>query len=483
MKKTADNGQSAVLPAETTPSTYYCIRLGRDFGGRLASWPFSTVFFARVLFIFFLFVFCFSRISYAATQKLVILSPHWEGMRQEFTWAFKKWYEERTGDRVEVEWLDQGGTSECLRFIFSQFVRRPDGIGVDLFFGGGTDPYLELKNRGLLAAYPQAKETLRRIPAELNGVPLYDPQYFWFGTHLSTFGILTNKWVSARQGLPSPKSWEDLADPRLRGWVGSGDPRASGAMHMMYELVLQSRGWEEGLRLLTPLCGNVRRFTRHGSQAAKEVAMGEVACALAIDSYAWSQIDQTGKEKLTFIIPKGETLVNADAIGILRGAPHLAVAQKFVDFALSPVGQRLSMLPPGTPGGPREYALYKMCIDPQIYREESSRVYFNPFIEENAAGFRYDFEKGSQRWDLVNRLLAALYIDPHGKLKKAWKQVAARGVTPEKLKRLGGAPLGEEEAMALAQKEWKDPIERERLARQWAAFARRKYDSILKERR
>ena len=47
---------------------------------------------------------------------------------------------------------------KLLRFIRSEFKNKPGGIGIDVFFGGGHDPYLALKKEHLLEPYvlPQA---------------------------------------------------------------------------------------------------------------------------------------------------------------------------------------------------------------------------------------------------------------------------------------------------------------------------------------
>ena len=45
-------------------------------------------------------------------EKLIIISPHWEGIQREYTWAFQEWYKKQHGREVEIEWLDQGGTSD-----------------------------------------------------------------------------------------------------------------------------------------------------------------------------------------------------------------------------------------------------------------------------------------------------------------------------------------------------------------------------------
>jgi len=125
-----------------------------------------------------------------------------------------------------------GGTNDDLRFILSEYQQTPDSSGIDLFFGGEIDPFVELKQRGLLGAFHPPSALMDGIPTEISGLPLYDPQGCWFGTALSSFGILKNERVAQQMKLPPVRSWRDLTHPAMKGWIGSGDPRNSGATHM-----------------------------------------------------------------------------------------------------------------------------------------------------------------------------------------------------------------------------------------------------------
>lgn len=406
--------------------------------------------------------------------QLVIVSPHWEGIRREYTAAFSAWHEQQYGEPVTVEWLDLGGTSAIQRYILSEF-SKADSIGIDIFWGGGIDPYLDLAERGVLQPYRLPNDLLAPIPSDYFGLPMYDPQYRWYGTALSGFGISYNKGVLARLGLSPPQTWTDLTRPGFYTWVGSGDPRQSGSTHMIYEIILQAYGWEEGLALLTRLGANIRTFPRSSSQPIKDVARGEIACALAIDIYGLAEIAHAGREVVGFVFPEGQTVINPDAIAILKGAPHQETAERFLCFALSPAGQRLWMLSPGDPEGPRSYLLNRMSVLPALYPELGERVTVpqNPFTVARA--LPYDPEKGSTRWGLVNDLLGALIIDTHADLQRAWKQIIAAGMPAEALARLVEPPLSEEEALRLARKVWQDQTRRQATISRWVAFAKEKY--------
>lgn len=406
---------------------------------------------------------------------LVIISPHPETIKFEFTNAFKRWCKERFDRDVNIEWLDQGGTSDDLRYVRSEFQRSPQGIGIDIFFGGGTSPFLVMAEEGLLQPYKLPDEVLSKIPQNVHGVPIYDPQYRWYGTVLSGFGIMVNKVILSRLNLPKVERWEDLGDPGLLGQVSAADPRKSGSAHMMFELILQSTGWRKGWEIITRLGGNARTFTAGSNEAVKEVSTGQAAYALAIDFYAYTQMNAVGEDKVGYIVPKGCVVYNADSIAILKGAPHLELARKFVQFTMSERGQKLWMLKPSDPEGPEKFSLFRSSVIPSLYDELTGRtiIKINPFKTESI--FRYDAEKGGIRWTLVNDLIGAMIIDTHDALVQAWKAVIKGGMKEEALKELVKIPITEDEAMKLARERWKDQAFRNIKITEWTNFAREKY--------
>jgi len=412
----------------------------------------------------------------AAADRLVLLSPHWEGIRYEFEHAFQTRYRSDTGRSVELEWIDVGGTSEALRYIESEFKNKPNGIGVDIFFGGGYDPYLALKKSQLLEAYKLPKLLLDKIPPKLAGVPLYDPDHTWYGATLAGFGIVYNKVVLGLTKLPVINTWEDLASPRAFGWVGSSDPRKSGSVHMVYEIILQAYGWEKGWKIITALGANVRSFTNSASQIPKDVAIGEVAYGLAIDFYAWAQVKEAGADKIGFVMPDNLTIISPDAIGILKGAPNREVAQAFVRFVMSEEGQRLWLLVEKAPGGPQRFQLNRFSVLPSSYEvaPHLTAVKLNPFTWRS--DFPFDPKLGAERWSIVNDLIGALVIDQKNLLTQAWKEALDKGsLTEQHWQRLATMPISGEEALQLAKTRWQDPEFRNQKLNEWTHFARSKY--------
>lgn len=414
----------------------------------------------------------------SGADRLTIISPHSEHIRAEFTYAFRQWYRNRSGREVSIDWLDQGGTSDDVRYIRSEFARRPEGIDIDIFWGGGTDPYIEMKRRGFSSPYKLPADLLARVPKDVAGIPVYDPEFHWYGAALSGFGILYNKPLRKQKSLPVPETWEDLGRPELFGLVASGDPRNSGSAHMAYEIMLQAYGWEKGYRIITRMGANIRSFSRGSSEVPKNVSLGEAVFGLAIDFYAWAQIARDGADKIGFVLPKGVTVVNPDSMCILRGAPHVDAARAFVEFVMSDEGQRLWLLRHGTPGGPREHDLARMAVLPHLYDEPAANrvVRMNP--AELTALAAYDPEKGSARWSALNGLLGAAVIDTHDELRRAWQAVVAGGMKPEWVERLTCPPVSEDEFMRIARTEWAASKQRNERVTRWAKEFLSRYQEV-----
>jgi len=416
-----------------------------------------------------------------AESVVVVLTPHPEEIRQEFEAGFNKWHQARHGEPVRIEWRDVGGSGEAQRFVESEFASKPSGIGIDVFFGGGPEPFLALGDRKLVEIHRPPAEVFDGLGRQANGAEVFDPGLGWFGACLSSFGILENTRVQRLVGLPLVERWDQLADPRLVGWVGAGDPRLSGTMNNMYEAFLQAYGWEKGWELLTKIAGNVRQFDRLSSSTAKEALLGQVAYAFCIDYYGFIQIEASGSTNMTFVLPKDFVSISPDGIAILKGAPHREVAGRLLDFVLGDAGQALWMLPAGHPDGPRRHSLVRLPVRPSLYQKYAgqSPIPVNPFTVESE--FRYNARVARARRDIVRNLFGSLIVDCHSDLVPAWRRVIAAGSPGAAVRLLGSVPMTEAEALALAKGEWSQAEARNRLKAGWQAWAQEKYRRIARD--
>ncbi|MDX2080993.1 MAG: extracellular solute-binding protein [Terrimicrobiaceae bacterium] len=229
-----------------------------------------------------------------ADDTLVIVSPHNEAIRYEFSHAFADHYQRKTGRTVRIDWRLPGGTSEIARFLkgefFAVFERewresgRPftaeiagafdnprvspgqapsfdtpaqaarrmflnsdRGIGIDLFFGGGAFDFEQQANAGrlvpsrILETHPEWF-TENSIPQRVSGEPFFDPEGRWIGACLSSFGICYNPDSLRRLGVEEiPSSWRDLTNPRFFKQVALADPTKSGSAAKAFEMVIQQQ--------------------------------------------------------------------------------------------------------------------------------------------------------------------------------------------------------------------------------------------------
>jgi ABC-type Fe3+ transport system substrate-binding protein len=226
-----------------------------------------------------------------ADDTLVVITPHNEAIRHEYGAAFRRWYREKTGRTVSLDWRVIGGTSEIARFLDGEYVaafqnhwtrqlgrpwsnevqaafanaRLPAeassearearaaflasnvSSGIDVFFGGGTYDFVRqaqagrIVDSGILQRHPQWFEP-GVIPREFAGEEYWDADGRWIGTVLSSYGIIYNRDSLKRLGFEAPpRQWEDLADPRFVGEVALADPTKSGSIAKAFENVIQQQ--------------------------------------------------------------------------------------------------------------------------------------------------------------------------------------------------------------------------------------------------
>src|SRR6266498_2692075 len=417
-------------------------------------------------------LFCLlSAVILAEDGRVVIISPHNEAIRYEFGRGFDQWHRRQFGDGAILDWRDVGGTADALRFVQSEFAAKPGGIGIDIFFGGGSEPFLLLADKELALPYEPPPAILAGIPQSFSGIEVYDAGHAWYGAALSSFGILQNRLVQQRLNLPFVTRWEQLAHPDLCGWVGIGDPRNSGTMINMFEAFLQACGWERGWQLLAEIAGNARKFDRISSTTAKDVTLGETAYAFAIDFYAFTQIAVAGRSNMTFALPQDFTAISPDGIAILKGAPNRAVAQRFIDYVLSEEGQKLWFLQRGNPEGPQKYSIERMSVRPDFYERfrDVSNIEFSPF--ELKQNFIYNAKLSRERREVVAALAGALLVDTLPELQLAWSSMIRRGLSEADRVELGRMPVTETEALQLSAGLWKNAVVRNQKKIEWQTWA------------
>jgi iron(III) transport system substrate-binding protein len=379
----------------------------------------------------------------AGGDRLVIITPHNEQIRYEFGRAFAAWHERVHGTRVQVTWSVPGGASETLRMLRSRFdaaaaAGDPVGGTADLMWGGGSWVHEQLKAPPVPISVPVDFDDawLASVYGEnaIGDTRLYDPDKYWFGTVLAAFGIVYNRDVLAELGVAEPRSWRDLADPRLDGWVAMADPAHSGSITALYETILRHRGWADGWRILRRAGANARGFASSALKAPVDVSLGDAAAGLCIDFFGRYQAQAIagagGARRVGYVDPPGETSIDTDPISMLAGAPRPDLARRFIEFCLSEAGQALWQFPVRAAGddlGPQRFELRRLPIRRSMYARYLDRFVdrVNPYALAAAAG---PGEPGARAH--IPDLFGAMVIDNHGPLRAAWRAVNAEADAP-----------------------------------------------------
>lgn len=394
-----------------------------------------------------------SEVSSSADLRIEIITPHNEMIRREFGEAFSKWYEKEKGKTVYVNWRTPGGTSEIKRVLDSAYdaaeERGAEGIGIDLFFGGGEYDFSRQAREGRfqkLAIFESHPEYFgdNGIPQALGGEKYFSADYDWVGTCLSSYGICYNTDSLKRRGLDPPAHWEDLGDPAYRKGIALADPTKSGSVAKAFEMLIQQQihqeiekgisreeaapiGWAKGINIIQRITANAKYFTDSSAKPPRDVAQGNAAAAgMVIDFYGRSFNEiltkSDGSSRLQFANPKGGSSISVDPIAILKGAPNLELAQDFVRFVLSTEGQMIWNGRPGGEMGPRYRGLRRLPIRRDLYEEPYLSMMADSEVRpyEMANRFYYDGELTGHLFTPLRNIIRVMCIDTHEEMKSAW---------------------------------------------------------------
>lgn len=470
----------------------------------------------------------------AGARRLVVITPHVPQIRSEFSRGFDRWHRRVYDAPVIIDWRSPGaGTTEILKILSAQYTavakegkvdfsdpKNPaiatGTMAFDMMFGGGSFDHGRLK-RGVRVVVPDpaspgatrdltlpmatpagfSQEQLDAWFGEnrIGAGRLYDPEQYWIGTALSGFGIVYNREVFRRLGLPEPVGYEDLTSPRLAGLLILADPRQSGSVTTAIDAILNAslwnmardEGWEAELhaafdkeakdktpwesslspermasveraferawRLLRELSANARAYTAAATRPPVDIGAGEGAAGIAIDFYGRGQAQAISLEnqdpataRVAYVDPKDAAYIDADPVTILRGGPDPELAKRFVEFCMSDEGQALWQFhsqrhpalsksnppaPDGEPMGPVSYELRRMPARRSMYEA------YLPHMVDKVNPFTFASNHRPANWrPAIGLLMGAFSIDVLDDQRAAWEALAKaredRGMSPER---------------------------------------------------
>jgi iron(III) transport system substrate-binding protein len=238
-------------------------------------------------------------------------------------------FQKATGARVTMIRKSTGET-------FTQIKAEAANPRADVWWGGPGDSHLQAAEEGLLETYKSPKL------AELHDWAIRHAEQSGFrtaGIYLGALGIGYNTKVLASRGLPEPKCWADLLDPKFRDEVQVSDPNSSGTAYVMLASIVQLMGEEKAFEYLKSLHKNVNQYTKSGAAPVKALALGETGVAIAFMHDMVTQIVDGAPVKT--LAPCEGTGYETGSVSLVKGSKNAELAQKFVDWTLSAEAQQL----------------------------------------------------------------------------------------------------------------------------------------------
>ncbi|HYK83293.1 MAG TPA: extracellular solute-binding protein [Gemmatimonadales bacterium] len=257
---------------------------------------------------------------------LVIYSPHGRDLLTALAERFEQLHPD-----VVVHWLDMG-SQEVYDRLRSERANPP----ADVWFGGPATIFARGTRDSLLQAFRPTWAAA--IHPHGRG-----PGDCYFAAYETPAVI-----VYAAQALTpdaAPQDWDDLLRPEWRGKILIRDPLASGTMRAVWGMIIE-RGLREtgdtaaGFQWLRRLDAQTKEYVLNGPLLDQKLVRQEGLVTLwDLPDILLSQRDGLA---LGYRFPRSGTPVIEDAIGVVRGAPHRAQAERFVEYVGSIAGELLA---------------------------------------------------------------------------------------------------------------------------------------------
>jgi len=203
---------------------------------------------------------------------------------------------------------------------------------VDVVFGNMAEAFVDGVQKGLFDPYrPKGAE---KIPDAFK-----DPKGYWTGVAIDPICFMFNKKFLKDHKLNPPSSWQDLLNPIYKGQLQMADPRTSGTG--MYRLlsVIQAMGEDKAYKYEKALSQNIQLYTKSGAGGALPIARGQAAGGIffLVDAL---EMQKKGYD-VVISYPKEGVVAGIEAMGLVRGAKHLDLAKRFLDWASAERMQKL----------------------------------------------------------------------------------------------------------------------------------------------
>lgn len=257
-----------------------------------------------------------------AAEELTVYTTFEIDMLAKFKHGF-----EAANPEIKIQWV-----RDSTGIMTAKLLAEKNNPKADVIWGLAGSSMALLKDEGIVKPY---------LPKGLNDIRdnMVDPQdnKAWFGNQAVYIAVCFNDRVAKAEGLPTPKSWEDLLNPVYKGHIAMPNPASSGSGYIQVTAWLQSMGEEAAWHYMDKLNDNIAYYTHSGSKPCVQASMGEVVVGISMAIRGATL--KTQGAPISLIIPEGGVGWEMDAVGLVNDQSE--AAKKLTDWALTEEANRL----------------------------------------------------------------------------------------------------------------------------------------------
>lgn len=256
---------------------------------------------------------------------LIVYSPHGKDLLQYYERAF-----EQAHPTVDVQWVDMGSQD-----VLDRLRSEKANPQADVWFGAPAETFARGAREGLLDPYRPTWAGV--MPGEA-----HDARDLWYGTYLTPEVIAYNSEIVPAADVP--RDWDDVLDPKWKGKVIIRDPIPSGSMRAIFGAIVarelkRTGSTKAGFDWLRRLDANTKEYVISPTMLYQKLGQREGALSL-YDMPDIETLRRTTKYPIASRIPASGTPLLVDAIAIVHGSRHPALAKEFYEFVTTPSSLR-----------------------------------------------------------------------------------------------------------------------------------------------
>ncbi len=230
-----------------------------------------------------------------------------------------KAFEAKTGTKVELFQSTSGK-------VMARYQAEKANPHVDVLISASWGHAITLDKAGDLSAYTSPNAA--KVPTSLKT-----------DTYVAQGAAALSIAYNTKSGLPAPKSWADLSKPVYKDQITMPDPAASGsALTLLQGLVVKNN--EAAWELFASLKANGMIVPGANKAALTPVLQGAKGVVFGAVDYIAMGAKAKG-ESLEVVYPADGTVLAPRPLMIPKSAKNVAAAKAFIDFVLTPEGQKM----------------------------------------------------------------------------------------------------------------------------------------------